>query len=181
MAISRIPDGPRATQTAPSTPQTVVRSSAGSAWHSEPPTVPRLRTTGSAMTRSASRKIGHTAASASDSSASRCRVIAPIRTTVGSTTTYPSSAAKSLMSTRYSGLAMRNFIIGSRLCPPATTIAPSPSRSSNPIAWSTLVARSYSNGPGTCISTTSLGRRPSLERRYRSVNTELSDRLTASM
>ena len=30
------------------------------------------------------------------------------------------------MSTRYSGLAMRSFIIGSRLWPPATSIAPSP-------------------------------------------------------
>ncbi|COW78463.1 Uncharacterised protein [Mycobacterium tuberculosis] len=55
------------------------------------------------------------------------------------------------MSTRYSGLAMRSFIIGSRLCPPATTRAPSPNRSNNPMAWSTLVARSYSKGPGTCM------------------------------
>ena len=78
------PTGPRTRQTAPRTVQTVVRSSAGSAWHSEPPIVPRLRTTGSAITRSASRKIGHTAASSSDSSTCRCRAIAPIRTSVGS-------------------------------------------------------------------------------------------------
>ena len=45
--------------------------------------MPRLRTTGSAITFSASRKIGHTAASGSDSSTSRCRVIAPRRTSVG--------------------------------------------------------------------------------------------------
>ena len=38
--------------------QTAERSSAASAWHSEPPMVPRLRTTGSAMTFSASRKSG---------------------------------------------------------------------------------------------------------------------------
>ena len=37
--------------------QTALRSSDGSAWHSAPPIVPRLRTTGSAMTRSASVKI----------------------------------------------------------------------------------------------------------------------------
>ena len=36
------------------TSQTADRSSAGSAWQSEPPIVPRLRTTGSAITFSAS-------------------------------------------------------------------------------------------------------------------------------
>jgi hypothetical protein len=46
---------------------TAERSSAASAWHSEPPIVPRLRTTGSAMTRSASRKIGNRSHSSSDS------------------------------------------------------------------------------------------------------------------
>ena len=55
------------------------------------------------------------------------------------------------MSMRYSGLAMRSFIIGSRLCPPATMNAPSPSLSRSPTAWSMLVARSYSKGPGTCM------------------------------
>ena len=95
--------------------QTVDRSSAGSAWHSEPPRVPRLRTTGSAITRSASRKIGHMAANVSDSRISRCRVMAPMRVRVGSVITYPSSRARSLISIRYSGLAIRSFIIGSRL------------------------------------------------------------------
>ena len=38
--------------------QTAERSSAASAWHSEPPIVPRLRTTGSAITSSASRNSG---------------------------------------------------------------------------------------------------------------------------
>ena len=37
---------------------TADRSSAGSAWQSEPPIVPRLRTTGSAITCSASRNSG---------------------------------------------------------------------------------------------------------------------------
>ena len=44
------------------TSQTVVRSSAGSACPSEPPIVPRLRTTGSAMTFSASWIIGNSRA-----------------------------------------------------------------------------------------------------------------------
>jgi DNA-binding transcriptional LysR family regulator len=55
----------------------------GSAWQSEPPSVPRLRTTGSAITRSASAKIGNAAASVADSSSSRCRVSEPIRTPSG--------------------------------------------------------------------------------------------------
>ncbi len=38
------------TQLASSVVHTAVRSSDGSAWHSEPPMVPRLRTTGSAIT-----------------------------------------------------------------------------------------------------------------------------------
>ncbi len=68
------------TQLASSAVHTAVRSSDGSAWHSEPPIVPRLRTIGSAITCSASAKIGNTAASSGDSSSSRCRVIAPMRT-----------------------------------------------------------------------------------------------------
>ena len=54
------------------------------------------------------------------------------------------------MSIRCSGLASRSFIIGSRLCPPAMIRASGPSRSSDAIAPSTLVARSYSNGAGVC-------------------------------
>src|ERR687886_408404 len=56
------------------------------------------------------------------------------------------------MSIRTSGLARRSFIIGSRLCPPAMTRASGPWRRSAAIAPSTLVARSYSNGPGVCTS-----------------------------
>jgi hypothetical protein len=60
MVTTRSPDGPRMTQLASRVVQTADRSSDGSAWHSDPPRVPRLRTTGSAMTFSASRKIGNT-------------------------------------------------------------------------------------------------------------------------
>src|SRR4051794_431398 len=56
------------------------------------------------------------------------------------------------MSIRTSGLARRSFIIGSRLWPPAITRASGPWRCSAAIAPSTLVARSYSNGPGVCTS-----------------------------
>ena len=54
------------------------------------------------------------------------------------------------MSIRCSGLASRSFIIGSRLWPPAMTRASGPSRWSDAIAPSTLVARSYSNAAGVC-------------------------------
>ena len=54
---------PRITARAPSAAQTADRSSDGSAWHSAPPIVPRLRTTGSAMTLSASGRSGSARAS----------------------------------------------------------------------------------------------------------------------
>ena len=80
MVTLRSPSALRITHEALSVVHTADRSSDGSAWHSEPPIVPRLRTTGSAITASASAKIGNSAASSTDSASSRCRVIAPIRT-----------------------------------------------------------------------------------------------------
>ena len=74
------PPAPRITIDAPTAAQTADRSSDGSAWQSAPPIVPRLRTTGSAITRSASVKIASRCASSSDSSSARWRVSAPIRT-----------------------------------------------------------------------------------------------------
>ncbi len=65
---TRSPSAPAITASALSAEQTAERSSAASAWASEPPIVPRLRTTGSAITRSASAKIGKWRASSSDSS-----------------------------------------------------------------------------------------------------------------
>src|SRR4051794_3927364 len=62
------------------------------------------------------------------------------------------------MSTRCVGVASRSFIIGSRLWPPAMMRASSPSRSSEAIAPSTLVARSYSNGAGVCTRVASAHR-----------------------
>ena len=63
---TRSPSAPRITTFALTAEQTAERSSAASAWHSEPPIVPRLRTTGSAITFSASRKSGKRSASSSD-------------------------------------------------------------------------------------------------------------------
>src|SRR5919201_4213130 len=56
------------------------------------------------------------------------------------------------MSTRCSGLARRSFIIGRRLWPPAMTRASEPRRCRAASAPSTLVARSYPNGAGVCIT-----------------------------
>ena len=57
MGTVRRPDAPWMTTEPLSAAPTAERSSDGSAWHIEPPTVPLLRTMGSAMTFSASRKI----------------------------------------------------------------------------------------------------------------------------
>ena len=54
----RDPSRDRITIVAPRAEATAERSSEGSAWQTEPPIVPRLRTMGSAITRSASPKIG---------------------------------------------------------------------------------------------------------------------------
>ena len=66
MLTTRSPSGPRITILALAAVQTADRSSAASAWQSEPPIVPRLRTTGSAITCSASRKSGKCSASSAD-------------------------------------------------------------------------------------------------------------------
>ena len=58
MPTTRSPPGPRITTSAFAAVQTAERSSAASAWQSEPPIVPRFRTTGSAITCSASRNSG---------------------------------------------------------------------------------------------------------------------------
>ncbi len=61
------------------------------------------------------------------------------------------------MSTSISGWARRSFIIGISECPPATTRDSGPCLVSSAIAWSTLVARWYSNWAGTCITLPTLG------------------------
>ena len=146
---TRSPPLPRMTTLALTAEHTADRSSAASAWHSEPPMVPRLRTTGSAITFSASRNTGKCRASRSDFRRSTWRVIAPIRISP-SCSRMKESSSSPLMSIRCSGLASRSFIIGSRLWPPAMMRASGPWRSSAAIAPSTLVARSYSNGAGVC-------------------------------
>ena len=127
---------------------TADRSSDGSAWHSDPPTVPDSRTIGSATTRSASWKIGKSSPATAESSRSACLARAPIRSWPPASLMKASSVSP-LMSTSTSGWASRSFIIGMMLWPPAT-IRVSGLLSSDS-ACSTLVARSYSTCEGTCM------------------------------
>ena len=140
IGIVRRPAGPSMTSSAESTSHTVVESSAGSAWQSEPPRVPRLRTTGSAITFSASCRIGKSRPTTGEARIAACRVSAPIRSVSPSCRRYDSSV-RSLMSIRQSGRASRSFIIGSRLCPPATRRASGPCCRSRASASATEVAR----------------------------------------
>ena len=76
---TRSPSAPRITTCAFAAEQTAERSSAASAWHSEPPIVPRLRTTGSAITcLGVAEQREALARAARTSSRSTCRVSAPI-------------------------------------------------------------------------------------------------------
>ena len=144
----RSPSGPRMTAVARAAANAADRSSDGSAWQSDPPTVPHSRTIGSATTRSASWKIGKHSPATFESSRSACRARAPMRSWPPSRTMKASSVSP-LMSTSSSGWASRSFIIGIRLWPPATTRV-SGLLSSDSACW-TLVARSYSTCAGTCM------------------------------
>ena len=78
----RLPSGCRITIVALSAANAADRSSDGSAWHSEPPTVPQFRTIGSAMTRSASCRMAKCWPAAGSASRSACRASAPIRSSL---------------------------------------------------------------------------------------------------
>ena len=74
-----VPPGCAMTIVALSAANAADRSSDGSAWQREPPTVPQFRTTGSAITCSASCRIAKCRAASAESSSCACRVSAPIR------------------------------------------------------------------------------------------------------
>jgi hypothetical protein len=71
---------------------------------------------------------------------SACRVSAPM-TSVSPLTEIPRNSLRSLMSTISSGATSRRFIAGIRLCPPDSTFALSPCKTSSSSALATLVAR----------------------------------------
>ena len=124
IGIVRSPPGPRATTSARVASMTEPQSPCGSACASEPATVPRLRTIGSEITGAASPRAPYRPFSSSDRSAVLCRTRAPIRKPPSSVN--PSSPSILLMSTSARGRAMRSFITGMRLMPPASTFPSSP-------------------------------------------------------
>ena len=137
------------------------RSEAGSQCAIDPPTVPRLRTWTSPMSWHRVRKhavagVPATPAARRTSSAPRSRADHPrARLT-------PLSSASRPMSTSVSGRASRSFMSGSRLWPPASTLAPGRPRGSE-----RLVERARpddSRTPrGSCLaSLRGLDRRPDL-------------------
>jgi len=87
-----------------------------------PPTVPRLRIWGCATKGSASVMSGALRAMASLRSAARWRVIAPMRSEPPRSCTYASPGMR-LRSTSTAGCESRKFIAGTRLWPPASSLA----------------------------------------------------------
>ena len=113
-------------------------SAAGSAWASEPPTVPRLRIWKWPMRGVAAARSGAAAAMSSRSSTSHCRTMAPSVSAVADASTMRSDATRPT-STSASKRARRRLSIGTRLCPPARTLASSPSSLSSAVTSSTVV------------------------------------------
>ncbi len=118
-ATTRWPLSPRTVTDPSAASSTAGMSDAGSPCASVPPSVPRLRTCGSAIV-----------AAAADASprfpftTSTCRVIAPIRKSPFSRW-MPARPGTRRRSTSSAGAASRSFINGSSECPPASTFASS--------------------------------------------------------
>jgi hypothetical protein len=121
-ATLRTPPGPRRWRRAPSASITAGSSAAGSAWAMLPPMVPRLRICACATDGSVSAMRGARSASSALLSAARCRTIAPIRTPP-SASAMASRPGMRLRSMSTAGAASRKFIAGTRLCPPARSLA----------------------------------------------------------
>ena len=77
--MARLPRGPAAITEPPSASITDAQSPCGSAWHSEPTSVPRLRTSGSATSGAAAAIVGWVPLSSSEHSRSAWRQSAPMR------------------------------------------------------------------------------------------------------
>ena len=132
---------------APSATATAGYSDAGSACASEPPTVPRLRIWKCPMSGVARASNGAAAATVGSCSMTRCRV--PARTTsVPFSRVTPVSASTRFTSTRCSKRVNRSASIGTRLCPPASTLASSPCSASSPHTSSIVSGAWYENGAG---------------------------------
>ncbi len=120
------------------------QSPCGSAWASEPATVPRLRTSGSEICRAASPSSRRRPRRSSERSQVLWRTRAPIRRAPPSSARVSSPSIR-LMSTSAPGAANRSFSSGIRLWPPASTFPSSPSRSSVDNASSSVAGAKYWN------------------------------------
>ncbi|TDD07866.1 hypothetical protein E1181_08705 [Saccharopolyspora terrae] len=137
--IERRPSGPVATTSASSARAAAQSSAAGSACASEPPTVPRVRIWWWPTWRSASTSSGQVRATRGEVSTARWRVAGPI-TSSSPSRCRSAMPGRRVMSTSALGRASRKFIIGSRLCPPARSLASS-SAASSAIASVTVPGR----------------------------------------
>src|SRR5262245_44031831 len=109
--------------------------------------VPTFRTAGSPTMDAVSLRIGHFCLSTGDDSICQWVVMAPI-TMAPPSSLMPLRPGTLRRSMRCLGCARRSFIIGTRLWPPARSLASSPSRPRRPSASCTLVGAWYSNAAG---------------------------------
>src|SRR5579862_6902922 len=121
-------------------------SAAGSAWAMLPPIVPRLRMALWPIRPRARTRSGLADATCSERSATRWRTRLP--TARPSPLASDVRASTPLMSTRWAGRARRRASSGTRLCPPARTLASSPCSPSRATASSTDATAWYSKGGG---------------------------------
>ena len=126
-----------ATKVASSATATAGSSAAGSAWARLPQTVPLARMGGWAIHGRAAASSGQRAPTAGDRSARDWRTMAPITRPAGVSSRLPSAASRP-MSITCPGRASRKFSSGTRLCPPASTLASSVWLASSVSAASTV-------------------------------------------
>src|SRR5512133_2798648 len=159
-AMVRVPSGPRATTSASMASRAEPQSPWGSAWASDPQTVPRLRMIGSEMSGAAAPRVPHRPPpSRSDRSQVLWRTRAPTRRSPSSSARV-SRPGRRLMSTSTRGAANRSFMSGMRLIPPASTLASSSYRPRVSSASSNVAGTTYSKLAGY------RGDRPSVARRW---------------
>ncbi len=131
-------------------------SAAGSAWARLPPTVPRARVCRWPMTGAASARSGAAAAMRASRSSACWRTSAPRRRADPSRCTAASPETR-FRSTTTAGRTRRMFIIGTRLCPPARSLASPPWRARRSSASSSRRGARYSKGAGRTYTRPSLG------------------------
>ncbi len=136
--IARSPPAEATIASPSSASSTAGSSAAGSACAMLPPTVPRLRVAGWPTCCSASASSGARSATSDERRASAWRVVAPSRS--APLAEIPESEATRPTSTSADGRARRRLSIGTRLCPPASTLASPPHSASIATASSTVSA-----------------------------------------